>query len=589
MKQQNDHPVKKIDAQSLRKELSGISPLKMSQALLQYELYEQQSSLEILEQIYEEFEDSSNSTQQLGASIFFGIADGLVQHKSLGLKGTGLTASRLVNELKDFQYDTTHTAQTAHIDAVNNHNEVLKKRQQQTGYRRGEYDRKKMDNGAKANYTKERLGNKKTLFSDTERNNDGSRKKLWQRRDGKNTSSTMNTDHEIPLKVLFSEGKNNKFLTINDLKEVGNQPENMTMVSENYNKAKKDKTTSQYHHDNSDKHNDVTRANAKQREEQAMQHIEQSLNERIGKKVADDLSKMHKSTLVKDAHKQAKEATQNMAIGEIIILMIKPIYYEINDMFKNGVIADMPTMSSMDAFVMRMKRALAHITKSLPDTLENLSKDFLSNFATYLINGIANAFVGIFKKVLSIITQGFGAIIQAFIIMMDKKASPAQKADAVTKLLATTAIVILGSMYETVILGPIAEFLNGTPFAFLKDVIMIILTGITSSIVVYALDKIDLFNVKFEKRNARVREIFEMRIQAIKENTDLFETASLEMLAKQRIQFTDIITRFNTAIESNQSVHENVTQLASFMQIDLKVQTTNEFLELLKSKKQIVI
>jgi hypothetical protein len=118
---------------------------------------------------------------------------------------------------------------------------------------------------------------------------------------------------------------------------------------------------------------------------------------------------------------------------------------------------------------------------------------------------------------------------------------------------------------------------------------MIILTGITSSIVVYALDKIDLFNVKFEKRNARVREIFEMRIQAIKENTDVFETASLDILAKQRIQFTDIITRFNTAIESNQSVHENVTQLASFMQIDLKVQTTNEFLELLKSNKQIVI
>ena len=147
-------------------------------------------------------------------------------------------------------------------------------------------------------------------------------------------------------------------------------------------------------------------------------------------------------------------------------------------------------------------------------------------FLNLLLNGIVNAFVGLLKKILQVIMEGFTAIVESIKIMMKpaNEVSPAQKADAITKLLATTVITFLGTYFEQSILG----FMNGTPLEFLKDIIIMMLTGIASTLVVWLLDQMDLFSVKGEKRLARVKEIFELRIETIKKNTDIFEKTSIE-------------------------------------------------------------
>jgi len=115
------------------------------------------------------------------------------------------------------------------------------------------------------------------------------------------------------------------------------------------------------------------------------------------------------------------------------------------------------------------------------------------------------------------------------------------------------------------------------------------LTGIASTVVVWLLDQADVFSVKDEKRMMRVKEIFELRIETIKKNTDIFEKASLETLTKQKLQFRKIADNMNHSIEKNLPVNETVYQMADFMQINLKVKSTDDFLYLLSTNEKIVI
>lgn len=592
MQKSTDYSVKKIDAQTLKEELSCVSPLKMSQTLLHYELYDQTTSLEVLESIYQDFEDKRDIIDELVTPVFLNIADALVRHPKLGLAKTGITASRLINEIKGFSYDESHSSKRdIMLDKAN-----LDKNTNSTVDKKGGFNRSELDNNRRSSIAKERFNGNRTAKSDLEVRDNGASKRLYlyqndeaiqarKEKGHKTTHLTQNADHNLPLKKVFEDFGKSKVLSTNDLKNIANIDKNFDIISENLNKSKGDSTWSEYLEKKPDAVNEATKKKILAREKEAVKELEKEGNKKVINNLMDD--KKHIQNIAGEAGKQAMNDSKHKAIGEVIILIIKPLYYEFSDIFKNGILYGFDINDKIEAFIERVKRVKNYVLDNAIGTLFDNFKDFLQNFVTMIVNGIVNAFVGLIKKVLQVISEGFMAIVEAIKIMLKPahEMSPAQKADAITKLLATTVITFLGAYFEETILS----FMNGTPFEFLKDIIMIMLTGIASTVVVWLIDQADLFSVKAEKRIMRVKEVFEMRVQSIKENTDIFETASLEILAKQRIQFTDIITRFSTAIDSNQSVNNNVMHLASFMQIDLKVQTTNEFIELLKSNKQIVI
>ena len=197
------------------------------------------------------------------------------------------------------------------------------------------------------------------------------------------------------------------------------------------------------------------------------------------------------------------------------------------------------------------------------------------------ISSIVDMFTGIFKKIIQIITDGFMAIKEAFKIMMkpESEVSSAQKADAITKIIASAVVPILIFSFE--------ESLSKIPV--IGDVATIIVSGLATTLVVWLLDEIDLFSVKDEKRLARVKEVFQLRIENIKNNTDIFEQTSLEILAKQKLQFRKVMDNMNHAIDNNLNVNDSVYQVANFMQIDLKIQDTEDFLHLLNTNKTIAI
>jgi hypothetical protein len=107
------------------------------------------------------------------------------------------------------------------------------------------------------------------------------------------------------------------------------------------------------------------------------------------------------------------------------------------------------------------------------------------------------------------------------------------------------------------------------------------LSGIASTLFMLLLDKIDLFSVKAEKRRMRIEEIFDERINDIKEAESTLNSAAIEKMREQSLQFTAIKINIWDGIESNNidSINSGLFKLASFMQIDLGYTNQNEFVE----------
>jgi len=590
LKEEHDKRTQELVGKSLSfdetlNDLNNTSPLQMSKKLIEYELFDQQSSLEVMDKIYEEFENGDDVINSLVNPVFFNIVDGIVKHPKLGLSKTGLTASRLISEIKDFNYDSSHSSQRdmiqdkANLDENSVNNTVHHTDKNGNIQNSREYDRSIVEDKSKMNAYKKKYLDKRSKDEYTNENKVSDRK--------------PQPDHIVPLEHAVKEYGTSKFLDDNELKIALNKDENFAVTNGSLNQSKGSKTNTNAVKEDKNtiasNQSDATKERMIQKEKEATKFVEKELNKNVANNLKDDLKGALKgdSKLVIDAKEQAINDSKHKAIGEIVILLIKPLYYEFSDIFKNGMIANFNVSDKVEAFIERMKRIKNYIFKNAVGTLFDNIKDFLQSFVTMLINGIINAFIGLLKKILKVISEGFTSIIEAIKIMMkpSEMMSMAQKADAITKLLATTVVTFLGAYFEESVLS----FMNGTPVEFLKDVIMIMLTGIASTVLVWIIDQVDLFSLKIEKRSARVKEVFALRIENIKNNTDIFEKSSLEVLSKQKLQFKKITESLNEAIEKNLDLNDSIYQMADFMQIDLNIKTTDDFMDMLIKNKQLAI
>ncbi|MDK2063112.1 hypothetical protein PT520_11355 [Aliarcobacter butzleri] len=585
MSNNEKYTIKELSFHEMLNDLSNISPLMMSKKLIEYELYDQQDSIEVLNSIYEEFESRDNVIDNLVNPMLLSVADGLIKHPKLGLEKTGIKTERLLNEIKNFNYEDKHSSKRdiiqdkMNLDQNSKFNTVYHidkngKEQKSRVYIRDKYEDKNRMSAYKDNYLKTKSRDEYT-------------------NENKVAEKRPQPDHIVALKHAIKEYGTSKFLNDNELKLVLNKDENFAVTNGSLNQSKGSKTNTTAISENKNtiaaNQSKETKVRMIKKEKEATRFVEKELN----KKVADNLLKdtfYGNGQLLNDTKKQAINDSTHKAIGEVLILLIKPIYYEFSDIFKNGVISNLNVSDKVEAFILRMKRVKDYVLKNSIETIFDNIKDFLQSFVTLLINGIVNAFVGLLKKILQVISEGFTAIVEAFKIMMkpNSEITLAQKADAITKIIASAVVpILIFSFEETILVG--LKFLNGTPLEFLKDVAMIILSGLATTLVVWILDQIDLFSVKGEKRLARVKEIFELRIETIKKNTDIFEKTSIEILAKQKLQFKNIINNMNIAIERNQDINSSVYEIANFMKIDLKVKSTDEFLNLISNSKNLII
>ena len=562
MSNNEKYTIKELSFDEMLNDLSNTSPLMMSKKLIEYELYDQQDSIEVLNSIYEEFESRDNIIDNLVNPMLLSLADGLVKHPKLNgtFRKTDITPLKLVKEVNTFTYEQHSTKD---ID-----NNVFLTQAEKTYYNNEKLGVDKDGKKYNKNY------HRNEIYDIKSRNKTREEKGLE-----KDEVIGKDMDHVNPINHLRQKYQNNPYLYRDDIAELVGMSENEEYINSSLNRSKGDKTWSEYI--------------ASRPKNENGDIVDNKGNILLTKNEQEQKIKLQEETTRAQNIESAKMMTKNIGLkglGDIIILLLKPIWFEIKDMFKNGILYGFDTNDKIEAFLLRLKRVTKFINDNILNTLGDTLKDVLGNFIPMLISSLAKIVPEMFNKITQVISDGFMAIKEAFKIMMkpDSEVSQAQKADAITKIIASAVVPILIFSFEETVLTSL-KFLDKTPLEFLKDVAMIILSGLATTLVVWLLDQIDLFSVKGEKRLARVKEIFELRIETIKKNTDIFEKTSIEILAKQKLQFKNIIANMNVAIDNNQNINQSVYELANFMQIDLKVKSTDEFLNLISNSKNLII
>lgn len=632
-------------------ELEYASPLEISRLLQEMELYDEKTSQEVLDEVHEKFDSAEHLEDEVLKPVFMSVIDGLLEATSGGraARKKGLTASRVVEECTSFSYDDledNHTNVNGYTEYKNiNHDEIEYQVQLEKWKKDGKNgDRPQYNGSVNSNSTQEYVRSNledSSAMNDYKEKQRHGEKKIKDEYTGKdnlyvsqnNMPDNYNDethrkqaqpDHIVPLKQLHEQYKHNYALDDSDLKRIANSESNLAITSAEINQVKRDMTNKQYI-EWMDEHGKPLDENTKkimlQKQKEATKSIESDVNKTVtknlvGKGQVDEKAMKNavnefkenngqapteeqrnqieqnlikkktneiRGTAVKNAAGQAKD----YAVGNLILFIVKPIYYEISDIFKNGLKEGVGADSGSQALGIRFTRVKKYVMTHAKAFFGDSILDFVKGFVSSLIEGIISLFVGMLKQVLKILKEGVKILVGSVQILFGKNAkamSPAQKGDAIIKLIGGSVIAISGVALES-LLNKIGI---GDPWSV---VLSTMLSGIASALFMYILNKADLFSTKAERRYERVKEIFDERIKDVQEATELFDRVALETMKEQRLQFESIQEEINTGLESNDidSINTGLYKLADFMKVDLPYSNTKEFCDYMDSEEVLVL
>ena len=632
-------------------ELEYASPLEISRLLQQIELYDEKSSQEVLDEVYEKFDSEEHLEDEVLKPVFMSVVDGLLEATAGGrvARKKGLTASRVIEECTNFSYDNlgdNHADVNGYTEYKNiNHDEIEYQIQLEKWKRDGkkgdqpqyngsvnsnstqEYIRSNLEDSSAMNDYKEkqRHGEKKIKDEYTEKDNlYVSQNNMPDNYNDETHRKQAQPDHIVPLKQLHEQYKHNYALDDSDLKRIANSESNLAITSAEINQVKRDMTNKQYI-EWMDEHGKPLDENTKkimlQKQKEATKSIESDVNKTVAKnlvgkgqvdekamknavnefkenngqapteeqrnQIEQNLIKKKTNEIRGTAVKNAAGQAKDYAVGNLILFIVKPIYYEISDIFKNGLKEGVGADSGSQALGIRFTRVKKYVMTHAKAFFGDSILDFVKGFVSSLIEGIISLFVGMLKQVLKILKEGVKILVGSVQILFGKNAkamSPAQKGDAIIKLIGGSVIAISGVALES-LLNKIGI---GDPWSV---VLSTMLSGIASALFMYILNKADLFCTKAERRYERVKEIFDERIKDVQEATELFDRVALETMKEQRLQFESIQEEINTGLESNDidSINTGLYKLADFMKVDLPYSNTKEFCDYMDSEEVLVL
>lgn len=585
--------------------IKSASPLELPYVIMETELHDKKTSYEIYEEVSKTFE-GEGIIDNVVTPVLSTVVDSVLAMKCF--KGVsrkmGLSAQRVIQECQSFNYDgqVTFLMPDSFVESKNNA-EI----QQQWGEEnRSQYDRSLYENtNAMNKYKKGKIkenGGRVNMEDEYRLTKDitGSKATADKRRNDPKNEHNAETDHIIPLNTVFSELQNNSALSDGDIKQLANQDCNFAVTGRMVNNPKRDMSNTEFikEQDRRKKEglpyvelDETQRANMIRMEKEAQQAINNTVNEtvlenlrgvgkadraerkaameaeqnKLGRKLTkeerDAVDKQLAMQKAKDIHlgnaKNAGKQSLMYFAGNVVLLVMKPLYYEIKDIVMNGFQNGVHAKGVKEALSVRFGRVKEYVwnyissQKAMLGSLYDMLKDFISAF----IEGIIGMFVGVFKKILRVLKEGVKIGMQAYSTLFgeeSKNKTAAEKGDAIVKLLGGSVVALCGIGINALLEK--LPMLNEEG----REVISTLLSGLASILLFYTLDKADLFNVKKDKREQRLNEVFEMRIAEIKENTSSFENAACEAIKNSYLKSREILTQIRLAAEQDDYVSLNV-------------------------------
>ena len=571
--------------------------------------------------------------EQFLKPVMYSVADGLLEAIPGGdaMRRKGLTPQRIVSECEAFSYSKGDVGAgaipgVAYVDFKNARDQArMFGKTREWVYNRSEIENKNAMDKYKAAAVAANGGTKNLLDEYTgDRNITAYRDNPDWRRNDPTHRFQAQTDHIVPLYKLNDQFRENFALSKNDVRIIANADYNFALTSASINQEKKDKTNSEY----------VLSAKMRTKaqkhlmlklEKEAQSEINRAANKVVGKNLTfggtvaqadikaasveyrqkhnippgQKLTKEQKASIERDLRikktagvygqgaKIAANQAKDYAVGNVVLYLLKPLYWELKDSFRNGFRDGVRADSGVAAIRIRFGRIKNYLAAHAKEFLGDGIWEFIKGFVSSLIEGIIGLFVGMFRSVLKLIKEGIRIFVQAAKILWGKNAAkmtPAEKGDAIVKLIGASVASLAGIGVDALLSSIAAPKMLHVPLATM-------LSGIVAAVFMYLLDKADLFGVKSDKRYARVKEIFEARVADMKADTARFEVAVTERLRASWMEYAYLNQKVNDALDKRdiKQVDCVLGQLAAYFKVTLPYNDTQSFVRFVKSNADIRI
>lgn len=222
---------------------------------------------------------------------------------------------------------------------------------------------------------------------------------------------------------------------------------------------------------------------------------------------------------VTGAQEGAKMGLQQ-SFGLLLTEFFSASFDEISDAYRHGFRDSLSNQSFFEALKERLSRIVKRVTSRWKDAVAAFKEGAISGFLSNLITMLINTLVTTGKRIVRVIREGLMSIMKALKMALfpPEGMPPAEAADAALKLLATGLTVSLGLLAEETVEKAITVFFSTNlpilaPYAGTVSAVFVgATTGIASALLVYGLDKLDIFGANGAKRHAGVLQELDLLI-----------------------------------------------------------------------------
>lgn len=331
---------------------------------------------------------------------------------------------------------------------------------------------------------------------------------------------SKNLDHTVSAKEIHDDP--GRVLAESDGPTLANSESNLNPTTETINKVKKAKSVEGYLGYVDDKIAELKGKGAlSEKEKMQLSKLEQqkkdidsekatsldkNAREDYNKKISQAYYKSSKfvKNVVKSGVSEGAKMGAQQALGLLLCEFFQAIFDEIKDIYKNGF----ENGFEENRFLEILKKRLARISERLiakGTAACNAFKDgFISGFLSNLVTIVINMFVRTGKRVVRIIREGFFSLLKAIKMLCCPPPGMtfAEAAHEASKLIAAGLAIVGGIALEQFVDAQIKVVPVLEPFAdILTTVLVGGLTGLATTLIIYAIDKIDLFYVVGKERH----------------------------------------------------------------------------------------
>ncbi|MCF8568344.1 hypothetical protein LLE49_26850 [Alicyclobacillus tolerans] len=312
-------------------------------------------------------------------------------------------------------------------------------------------------------------------------------------------------DHVVSAHEIDQNPKAHLFLSKEERAQMANANSNLVMTHHSINQSKSDLPLSEW----MDKptQEGSTKAEKYNVNREAATRIDETARKDMNHKLRQAQMKKQGGEVLKTGGSEGVRMGLRQSFGVLLREFATAVFDEAIDIFNQGFKNGRVDVSFFSVLRERMQRVAARVMSRWKDVVaafrDGAISGFFSNLVTFLINSLTTTTA----RAVRVIREGFFSLLRALkvVVFPPEGLTRIAAAHEATKLLGAALVTTGGILIEEAV----DKFVQSVPVlgqiaGIVTPVVLGMITGITSSLVVFLIDKVDLFGVVREERHRHV-------------------------------------------------------------------------------------